>query len=608
MMFKKYVILPVILFFILLSACAKQPVKLVDKVEVPQQETPKEQHLVNLFYDGIYKQRIEMPTRLIHHYFKFFENQTLLALYDFKGSTQDAANLFARLPKFMAKPYRLENNQIVTQRFVNQQLQSQHIALNAQGQIAHSLFINTHVSPNKEVSFYTPQTYQIQVYHAQGNKAFEIEGHQAVVLAHERIRISNHQGQQLYNLQGEPQGGVYEWIATEFVKGTLLAYKDNRFGLIDKNGKILIPFVYDKISYNQQDTSVLATLNGYSTLYNESFKVVLHGRFYQIGARSIKNIVPIKKKSDENWRFFSLKKRGWLNFNAPEYAALNSPDYFQITTSRGSILLSHKGKPSLPMYFSHAQVLSDDTFLVKGLTGMTSRFNKKGKRLMPFFKETLTPLGQALQIQDANNKLGLISLNGEEITPVKFDKASYLGDGLYLFEDEQGQPSLYQVSNAAYEVLEVDCTQTISPLVSHRLLLHIGETSVLWDSKHQREIYSTQAAKLSQLSSTYAIYTSKETGLQGVVDINGQIITAPVYKNATLRGRYLLATKEGESYLYALPSLEPIANVKNTKVELLESKTANSQSTPQSYAFVYTVLNEEQAPEAINDKELKNTD
>lgn len=591
MMLKKCVILPVVLFFILLSACAKQPVKSVAKVEEPQQETPKEQHPVNLFYDGIYKQRIEMPTRLIHHYFKFFENQTMLALFDFKGSAQDAANLFARLPKFMAKPYRLENNQIVTQRFVNQQLQPQHIALNAQGQIAHSQFINTRVSPNTEVEFDTPETYQIQIYHAQGNKVFEVEGHQAVALAHESIRISNHQGQQLYNLQGKPQGEVYEWIATEFVKGTLLAYKDNRFGLIDKNGKILVPFAYDKIDYKHQDTSILATLNGYSTLYTESFKVVLHGRFYQIGARSIKNIVPIKRKSDENWRFFSLKKRGWLNFNAPEYAALNSPDYFQVTTSRGSILLNHKGKPSLSMYFSHAQVLNDNTFLIKGLTGMTSRFNKKGKRLMPFFKETLTPLGQVIKVEE-NNQVGLVNFAAQEITPLSFDKVRYLGDGLYRFENEQKKISLYSLSGALYKNLD-----TLSPLVNHHLLLSMSEgekhTHILWSTENQKDVYRTQDAKLSQLSNDYVVYTQNDTGLAGVMDLDGSMLTQAIYTQALLKGRYLLASKEGESFLYALPNLEPITTVTNTNVELFESKTVDGQGQLNSYAFIYNRLEKE---------------
>lgn len=581
--------LPFVLFFVLLSACAKQPAKPLPQnqaaVASAQKAPLKKQHPVSLYTNGMYKQRIETPTSLTHHYFKFFADKKMLALFDFNGNDQDAANLFARLPSFMARKYRLDGNQIITKRFVNKKSQFYSIGLNEQGHIAQSQFIDTSEYPHRKTNFDELKSHKIEVYNPKGELAFRVYGKKAVAMAHKRIRINSEKGHRLYNLQGEPQGGFYSWIATEFVNGSLLAYQGNRFGLIDKNGKTLVPFVYDRIEYRADENSILAILNGYHTLFNKRFKRVMHGRFHQIGTRRIDNIIPIQKRANKKWRFYSLKRRGWLKFDAPQYAALNSPNYFQVTTSRGSILLNSQGKPSLPMYFSQAQVLNDNTFLIKGLTGMTSRFNKQGKRLMPFFKETLTPLGQAIQIQDANNKLGLINFNGEEIAPTKFDKASYLGDGLYLFADEQDQSSLYQESNAAYEALEVDCTQTISPLVNHRLLLHIGETSVLWDSKHQREIYSTQTAKLSQLSSAYAIYTSKETGLQGVVDINGQIITAPVYKDATLRGRYLLATKQDKQHLYALPNLEPMVNTQGLKVELTEVKDKAQKSA--SYAFIY---------------------
>lgn len=586
----------------LLSACAshssapKTNTKKSQAAPIPIVPTPA----LKVRKNGVYQQRIESANHLKFNYFKFLPNHKVLALYDFKGSAAEVIPLFTKIPHFFAYSYQQHGNRLILssqQASPPDNASLQPLMLDTQGRLQSVNFLNIQ---NKQVIYtirYKNTTdYTLNIYHGAAGESFQVTGHKAVPMAHQRVRISQVDGQQLYNLQGKALGQKYNWIATQFVHQGLLAYNGAHFGIIDKNGKVQLPFRYDDIEYSPEDNSLLVTLRNRKMLLDRNFKPLLQGQFYAIGTRKIHQVIPIQKKAKKNWQFFSLNTRDWLKFDATEYKMLNSADYFQVTTSRGGIVVNTQGKPALSMYVDHAQILDDQSFLATALTGMKSRFDANGNRLMPFFKEDLTPLGDVIQVQDGDN-LGLIQLTGEAITPMDLRQISYLGEALYQAQTADGKLQLYQSRQEPYRLFAQQDIHNISPLQSQRLVIQSEDESVIFDSQQQRVVLRTDTLKIAPFSTSgYAIYQDRETQKQGLINAEGQLVTEANYHNMRLKGDYLLATDESQTtYLYHLPELMPISTIK-AKVELTQTRDQ------QSYGVIYQPLAPKAKPTPINAK------
>ncbi len=562
-----------IALLLLMSACSSAPTKQPKQViNIPLQVRT----------NGVYQQRIEHPNRLSFNYFQFLDENKVLALYDFKGEAKEAVPLFAKMPQFFAYDYHQQNNQLVlTNSLKKSKANTPPLSVNAQGYLQHVSFLNIRnqqliykIQPkpaaDKQLLLYQPNVLEAQLF----------QGSNAVLMAHQRIRISQAGVQQLYDLTGHALGKAYSWIATEFVQNSLLAYNGSHFGLLDKNAKVLVPFIYDDIQFSAKDNSILASIKDHNTLFNTDFEVILSGKFYKIGARTIHNLIPIQKKRQQKWQFFSIKNKSWLDLSVPQYQNLNNPNYFQVTTSRGDIVVNTQGKPALSMYVNQAQILDDGSFLAQGLTDMSSRFNAQGKRLMPFFKENLTALGNLIQVQD-KQQLGLVDTTGQQIIPIEFKQIIYLGDDLYKAIHANGEIKLYQSKQAPYALFAQEQLNYISPLVKQRLVIHTKDSSIIFDTRLKNIIYQSETLKIAPFASSgYATYFDQQKQTQGLINLNGQLLGEANYHHMQLVGEYLLATdKLNKTALYQIPELTPIATIETSAI-------LSEPSEQHSYALI----------------------
>jgi hypothetical protein len=284
--------------------------------------------------------------------------------------------------------------------------------------------------------------------------------------------------------------------AYPFTNGVALACKGGRdiygtggkWGVIDKNGKEVIPFIYDRISGNfEGDSYVIAQQGSQSVMLDKTGKRVTFPDFDQVPGNFLKTpyspaskggkwglidkkgkvvipiehegvqwesegLVPVKK--DGKWGYMDLKGQ-WKIDPQFEYAPRFEKG-FAVPKMNGKYgCINRQGKITIPFEYDYAYPTLTNMPLVKlqkkgenysSLTGLANPLT--GKILAPVKYESIYDFGDGIAQVKVKNKFGFIDSTGKEIvqpvydyTPINFSEGlSYVQqNGKYGFVDRTGK-------------------------------------------------------------------------------------------------------------------------------------------------------------------------
>ena len=326
-------------------------------------------------------------------------------------------------------------------------------------------------------------------------------------------------------------------------------YEQEQYGIIDKNGNIIIEPQYDMIQIPNPSKAIFICYSNYQS--NEDYqtmvvndkKEVLFSKYEQVTALAFKDAsvdeVPFEKSV---LRYKQDGKYGIIDFTGKE---LTKPIYDSIES------LSYK-----------------EGCLLVGQEGKYGVINIKGKEMVPVEYDTITADGyyeEASKYQEAGfivaNKTeqgyryGYITYKGEQLLEAKYNEIDRIteikGEDIYLLAFENGQATIMK----------------------------------------NKESITQEKYEEAEYNNSHDMFIVQKDGKEGVITREGKTILEPEFNTILFVNNGIQTQKDGNIELY---------NFQGEKQEIEETSYIAIEGTPYSIAIqdnqLYGVVDENKSP------------
>lgn len=230
-----------------------------------------------------------------------------------------------------------------------------------------------------------------------------------------------------------------------FYKGVITLKKDGKMGIIDKTGKIIIPFDYDYLatSYQLKDFFVAGKKAGTGYIYgiiNSQNKEMISMNYYDIYMDS--NLVRVKENG--KWGLKDFTGKQILPFEYDAITTYSKEKLVQATKGDQFIFFDGSGK----QLFQKAKSVYNIISCGEGM--ITCKVNDKygyldfngNEAIVTRYDDALAFFGGLAKVgkkNPATGKIlyGFIDKKGTEITPLKYEVASSLNNGMAYLKDPE---------------------------------------------------------------------------------------------------------------------------------------------------------------------------
>ena len=233
--------------------------------------------------------------------------------------------------------------------------------------------------------------------------------------------------------------------------GYSLVRKDWKYGLIDMCSRIVIPIIYDRLNWSQDEGIATVKFNGKWQIVDKTGKklssiryddianfeegyarVELDGKYGYINNKGIE-IVPVRY--DDAGRFYSHglakiklnSKWGYIDIFGNEVVPLKYDDAYHFFDGLGGVKLNGKcgfidktGKEIIPIKYDDINSFQEGLAAVK-LNNCWGFINKSGQEITPIKYDSVRSFFFGFAEVKLNYKYGIINKQGKEITPIQYD-------------------------------------------------------------------------------------------------------------------------------------------------------------------------------------------
>jgi len=215
----------------------------------------------------------------------------------------------------------------------------------------------------------------------------------------------------------------------DFKEGLAVAQKGKKYGYIDKQGKVVVDFIYDGAwGFGDGLARVKKYVNnGYGTHYG------------YINSKG-EEVIPLQNFQDFGDGTFS------------EGLAFNGSDGYIDKTGK-KVFSTTDGVIGFP--FSEGLALG-----FKGIGGPYGFVDKQGQVAIPYQYEVAAPFKDGLAVAKKNGKWGYIDKTGKTVLPFKYEGASDFSDGVAAVETTVG--NCFAIDKSGKELFEVGCETVLS--------------------------------------------------------------------------------------------------------------------------------------------------
>lgn len=370
-------------------------------------------------------------------------------------------------------------------------------------------------------------------------------------------------------LEFDPATSNNYFIAAKPKNGNFDQILDNdKYGIIDKTGKVLVDFKYDYIFDNEKNLNVYKVKIGDKTGYIDiKGNVIVPIKFNQINLFN-ENLAPATINGLD-WGYINQKGETIIPFKYTKaksfkngYAVVCNDDKCGIIDKTGRIVIDIK-------YEQVNDELTMGMFAVKQ-NGKFGFIDTNGKTVIPFkywsinayklFNEGLAA------VATGPNHWGFIDNKGKTIVPLKYSWAKYFENG---YAEVKKDNSLIKVDRNGNEV----------SLQDEQLPKELKDNLKQYDSYTLRE----------------NVYFVKKKSREGILDRNGKIIVPAEYISVYSRryGIYKAEYPSDEKYAFYDMNGKRVANV-NCKFadvldkDLIQISTIRKKPTSNAY-MIYNI-------------------
>ena len=326
----------------------------------------------------------------------------------------------------------------------------------------------------------------------------------------------------------------YEQI--EALENVLRIKKNGKYGLIDLNGKELLPAEYDEITVLEGiENSLIIKKDGKVGLVNDTGSVIIDANY-----KEIKGLGDTYKDGyitiDEQGKYglISATKKQILENKYDEILQVPLKEYYAIKENGKQKLINSNGEVLIDSGFDEIKSTTTNgiIFVKDNLYG---EMNTSGEVTIKADYQELKEVKEQIYIAKQNNKYGIIDGLGNGLTAFEYDGMTYNEKADLFFADD----SEYKTSiiDNKYDVKTTGILSEVNTDEEY-IRMRISDEYKYYNLKGE-EISNIQALKNN------TIFLDKKDGKYGYVDKKGNAITEYIYDDAIEQNKYgFVAVKE----------------------------------------------------------------
>lgn len=321
-----------------------------------------------------------------------------------------------------------------------------------------------------------------------------------------------------------------------YEENVLRIKKNGKYGLIDLNGKELLPAEYDEITVLEGiENSLIIKKDGKVGLVNDTGSVIIDANY-----KEIKGLGDTYKDGyitiDEQGKYglISATKKQILENKYDEILQVPLKEYYAIKENGKQKLINSNGEVLIDSGFDEIKSTTTNgiIFVKDNLYG---EMNTSGEVTIKADYQELKEVKEQIYIAKQNNKYGIIDGLGNGLTAFEYDGMTYNEKADLFFADD----SEYKTSiiDNKYDVKTTGILSEVNTDEEY-IRMRISDEYKYYNLKGE-EISNIQALKNN------TIFLDKKDGKYGYVDKKGNAITEYIYDDATEQNKYgYVAVKE----------------------------------------------------------------
>jgi hypothetical protein len=288
-------------------------------------------------------------------------------------------------------------------------------------------------------SFYEGAAAQVRLNGKYG--VIDVKGKMLIPCIYEEMSVVNIDGQEYYIVSKNNRFGVindqHEVVVPFEYEGITRSYNSNILLVVSKNGKsgvmnfisrkMVIPMQFDRIELLGSSSNMIKVKKGADyTLYNTSGEQVLSNWYQRLDINDDQTAL-VEQKGKKGLINLAEKKVVPFEYDALERVYGSSPNLFVAQKAGKYGVVSADGKLVLPVQFDHITSPRSDLFIVakggkKGLMGFD------GRQVVAMEYEEVV-YGERYFLVKKNGKAGIISRDGDVVVPVEYDMLNNVSIG-----------------------------------------------------------------------------------------------------------------------------------------------------------------------------------
>ena len=339
----------------------------------------------------------------------------------------------------------------------------------------------------------------------------------------------------------------------------LRVQKDGKYGLIDLNGKELLPTEYDEIiGLNGIENSILIKKDDKYGLVNDTGSVIIEPNY-----KEIKNLGETYREGyitiDENDKYgvIGATKMKLLDNKYDNIEQVYLSDYYLVTENGERKVINSSGETILNSGFDQISSKTEDGIIYVS-QGLYGEINTTGEvQIEPTYQD-LKQVKNGVYIAKNNDRYGIIDNEGNTMIPFDYTLITYNKDAKLFIADDANYNTT--IINENYESKITGILSEINTTKSY-IRMRVDDEYKYYD-------LSCQEKTNIEVLEDNTLFLSKKDGKYGFVDKKGNVVVDYIYDDATEQNEYGFVAVKKDGKWGAIDKdgkvvVEPIYNLEN---------------------------------------------
>jgi len=314
-----------------------------------------------------------------------------------------------------------------------------------------------------------------------------------------------------------------------YEENTLRVKKGNKYGLIDLNGKEIIPVEYDDITVLEGiENSIIIKKDGKVGLANDNGSIIIEPNYSQIknlGSTYKDGYITVNQEG--KYGVISATKKQVLENKYEEIAQIYLKDKFIIKENGKQKLIDSKGNVLIEEGFDEIKSATSNG-VIFAKDNLYGEMDKTGQITIEAKYQDLKEAKKGVYIAKQNDKYGVI--DGIQNVNVPFE---YIG----ITYNEKAKLFLAENANYSTSIIDEKFHVKIAGILSE---INMEKEYIRMRTGNEYKYYNFDCDEKTseQILKDNKIFLSKKSGKYGYVDKKGNVVVDYIYDDATEQNEY----------------------------------------------------------------------